>query len=444
MPFRALREHLIAFQVMGLEIFAIALAVLQQWQGLKTDEAKYLLNIPYPHPPLARWIFSAVGSHLPSPELFWRIVLATILVQSVWLIHDLALSRSYNMRCPLCAGWLLSAAMMSQAGTIMMAPLTALSGLVFMYAYLKNECSDAEQCVQPRAESPLWSKLFLPQSAFSRRGAGQTAFPGRIDPFWIACLWFASLFTAYQAILLLPLALAIFLRRCPDKRQAMLYSFAPIALLVLYSLSNPLALAGFGLAGGKDASMPLFARAEEFLRVWSMGGSLILSALGTLGIFVSRRRPVIISFLLICAYVALSNHDYYAILFTPFFVLGLFFLLPPSTHPSSIVAFILFVVAMVAFDAVAVIPQFFHRQPSIARETMERLQVVKPPPAKMLIVGPFGHEWQFYSPYDIVKYSDKLQGKKADIVVCLRECDHSLLAGKSKMTETLVEVYIRQ
>ena len=43
--------------ILPLQAWAILLAFVQTLGGgVRTDEAKYLLNIPYPQPPLARWI----------------------------------------------------------------------------------------------------------------------------------------------------------------------------------------------------------------------------------------------------------------------------------------------------------------------------------------------------------------------------------------------------
>jgi len=45
----------------ALQIYALLLAGVQLLGGVRTDEAKYLLNIPYPHPPLARFLQARAG-----------------------------------------------------------------------------------------------------------------------------------------------------------------------------------------------------------------------------------------------------------------------------------------------------------------------------------------------------------------------------------------------
>ena len=64
--------------ILLLEGYAILLAGMQGVAGVRTDEAKYLLNIPYPHPPFARWIIGQT-EWMTYQEMFWRIVFATIL-----------------------------------------------------------------------------------------------------------------------------------------------------------------------------------------------------------------------------------------------------------------------------------------------------------------------------------------------------------------------------
>ena len=71
--------------VAGLEVYALALAFLQAMSGVRTDEAKYLLNIPYPHPPAARFVLGLTDGWAYQ-EIFWRIVFATLLVQAVFLV----------------------------------------------------------------------------------------------------------------------------------------------------------------------------------------------------------------------------------------------------------------------------------------------------------------------------------------------------------------------
>ncbi len=161
--------------IIGLELYAFALAWMQALGGVRTDEAKYLLNIPYPHPPLARWILSQTEA-LPFQEMFWRTVFATLVVQAAWLVWTMAPDLPRRTRLAMCGCWLIAAAVVLQAGSIMMAPLNALQGLFFVWLYLRRDIDLS-------------------------RSLG-----------WLCLLWFASLFTAYQAVLFLPVVIAVVYR----------------------------------------------------------------------------------------------------------------------------------------------------------------------------------------------------------------------------------------
>src|SRR5581483_1646013 len=121
--------------------------------------------------------------------------------------------------------------------------------------------------------------------------------------------------------LLLPVVWVVLGRSgLPVVRRA-LYTGVPLLLLALYTLTNPLALASMvSLSGG--AHPELADRLLSVLRLWVVGGSLILSVLGTAGLVLRPRWSVILSFLLLCAYVFLSPADYYAILFLPLLTAG--------------------------------------------------------------------------------------------------------------------------
>ena len=211
-----------------LEALAVLLALYQGLSGVQTDEAKYLLNIPYPHPPLVRSLFELLEV-VPQQELIIRILMASLLVQAVWLVGALAHRLSVEKRVTLCGLWLFSASVLFQAGTVMMAPLTALQGLLF-----------------------LW--FFFHEDAARRYGG------------WVALLWLASLFTAYQAILYAPIVLYIFWRNpslnIAHKTAAVCI---PVLLVLLYILSNPLAIASFTNAGGQNVALPLAVIGDQIL-----------------------------------------------------------------------------------------------------------------------------------------------------------------------------------
>jgi hypothetical protein len=66
---------------------------------------------------------------------------------------------------------------------------------------------------------------------------------------------------------------------------------------------------------------------------------------------------------------------------------------------------------------------------------------------RLLIVGDFGHEWQYYAPSDVrevLKYAPEMIAPDADIVVCWRTCPTALLTGKESVPEAPVESWIRR
>src|SRR3989338_1752916 len=166
--------------VIGLELLAILLAWLQSLGGVRTDEAKMLLNIPYPHPPLLRWIVSQTEA-LPFQEMLWRVLLASIVVQAVWLVWDMGRDLPRGARMVAAGAWLLSAAVLAQAGSITTALVTAVWGLVFCWFFVRLEL----ETPSPRGRE------YIP---------------------WVTLLWLFSLFTAYQAVLYVPILIAVILR----------------------------------------------------------------------------------------------------------------------------------------------------------------------------------------------------------------------------------------
>jgi len=120
-----MRPFLIA---LGLQAYAVFLAVTQWKIGLRTDEAKYILDIPYPHPPLVRFVLHATDSVFFA-EFFWRLFIATLIVQAVWMLVSVA--RRIDVRTvPLVVAlWLCSPALLLQGGTIMIAVFTAIQML---------------------------------------------------------------------------------------------------------------------------------------------------------------------------------------------------------------------------------------------------------------------------------------------------------------------------
>jgi hypothetical protein len=360
-----------------LECYALLLAVMQEHNGVRTDEAKYLLDIPYPHPPLARWFFSLFDG-FAWQEFFVRALVATLLVQAVWIAWDMARSLRPSGKIAVAVLWLGSAAFVLQAGTAMMAPLTALQALVF-----------------------LWI-LSLPKERLP--GAPAVGF-----------LWLATLFTALQGVLLAPLAIAALRINGTPVRGRLWYIGAPLVLVGLYVLGNPLIAASLLIQSGKDAGDPMVVRAAGLLWILVLAGSGVGAFVGVLGIALKKHVWITASFLLVLAYVFVGRFDYYAILFLPFFVTGTKHLL--RRMPRVAIPMAVGVVLGTAAILASWMPLLSDR--SLARETLERAGT-----GTILVRGSMGHEWQYEasSGQDVRPYAEAL-APDAKAVVCFTECD---------------------
>ncbi|MDO8648469.1 MAG: hypothetical protein Q7R81_01670 [Candidatus Peregrinibacteria bacterium] len=389
--------------LISLEIYALVLTAVQLIGGVRTDEAKYLLNIPYPHPPLVRTLLSWT-EFLPFQECLWRFLFASLLAQAVWLVWDLGRGLGRRERMFLSACWLLASGVLLQAGGIYLVCFTALQALCF-----------------------LWLVARMPSTG---KYAG-----------WVALLWLASLFTAYQAALFLPLVCAYFLRAKISWEERIAYVCLPPLLLILYSLSNPLSIASMFIHGGRDLNSSIPMRALGTLRVWMLGGSLLLSIAGTIGIFWSKRWELILSFLLVSAYVALSRYDYYMVLFTPFFIVGLAVLLKNRALPKVIINAGIPLLVIATIITVFFFPPILKRDPS--RAVMRSIASERRGD-EVLIAGSFGHQWQYESTLPVRSYSPNWL-PHARAVICLQPCgDMAMHEGWVRKEESGVEVWGRE
>ncbi len=387
-------------RIAGLELLAVALAALQFLVGVRTDEAKYLLDIPYPHPPAVRFLLGFTKG-VPGQELFWRVVFATLLVQAVWFVWDLTRGYTRNQRSIIALAWIFSSAVLLQAGTVMMAPLTALEALVFLWLSSRPHLVDRH------------------------RG-------------FIALFWLFSLFTAYQAVLFAPVVVLLFWRLKAPLMERLSYLAVPVLLLALYTLGNPLAAASFAVHAGRQIAETPFERLSGLLRVWLLGGSGVLSVAGTIGILRAKRADLLLSFLLVAAYVLLSRYDYYAVLFAPLFAVGLLSFFDPrcETPPWFEVH-----VWTILFAAGACATIWTHPISStgVARRVMDA--VGSHPRGPVLINGSFGHEWQYESPMPVRRFESSLL-ESAGAVVCLDNCPAFDKRGWSPVS-TAKEAWVR-
>ncbi|MDA1208697.1 MAG: hypothetical protein O2904_01545 [bacterium] len=379
--------------IIGLELYALLLAFMQSLGGVRTDEAKYLMDIPYPHPPAIRWFLSLFDA-LPMQEIIIRIVFASLMVHAVWLVWDMAKQMKHEQRLALAALWLLSGGVILQAGTVMIAPITALQVLVLLWMDAKK--------------SPL--------------------------PL-IGIWWLFSLFSAYQAVLFLPIVLMMVWQRKKSTADSMLYCAIPVGLLCLYTVTNPLIPASMVIHSGRDLYSSLGDRLIATLRLWAIGGSIILSAMGTVGMIRTRSWGLIGSFILVCAYIAFSRYDYYAVLFLSLFIGGIVaFPSGMRLNRLSAVAF-----AVIGFALVGNLSGVLTR--SDARKVRPFLSRIAEDQT-VLISGSFGHQWQYESPVSVRRYHEDLVAT-AGAVVCLSPCEGFDSSGFVKIDGVGVEVWVR-
>lgn len=360
--------------VIGLQGFAILTAMLHQHLGLHTDEAKYLLNIPYPHPPLMRWLMGLTDGW-QHQELFWRIVFASCLVHGVWLVADMARQRSRKEQLTLSGLWLFSGALLLQSGTLLMATITAVEALFLCWLLTRPELLQR------------WSIL-------------------------IAALWLEMLFVAYQGILFAPLVWMALRRSDLSLWKQIAALIFPVILLIFYTLSNPLAVAALGLIGGMGRGVPPDVFVSRSLKLWLIGGSGVLSVLGFVGAIRTRHWALLLTLMLLSTYSAVSYREYYAILFAPVFIAG-----AVQFRRVASPAFSLSLQVVIGVLLFLYIPFASLSNARSIGEALNRAGIAGP----VLIKGSFGHEWQYLMPGPVTPYREKFM-PEAKIVVCLEEC----------------------
>lgn len=354
----------------GLTLLAaVAFAALQYGAGVRTDEAKYLLNIPYPHPPLVRALLGFTDG-FPGQEMLWRLAFSLLLVSAgLWMSH-----RQQNVRMLV---WLSLPAVCVQAGTVMMAPLVALQAVLLLALLQKNA-----------------------------RG---------ISAAEVGLLWLMTLLTSYQGLLLFPLVAALLWRADGSKARRIAAFILPVLVLVLYTASHPLSAASFLLQAGKDADVDFLHRLGRLLKLWTLGMGVVGVPL-VLWALVSRRSPaVLMAFLLFSAYVVLGSFEYYAVFFAPF-VLWAFDGIPHRRRNAW--GAVLAVTGIVTTVSFAGLPP-----PSQARSVMEAIRTAAPLEVSALhIAGSFGHEWQYESGVPVSRYRATGREDTGTVVLCRSEC----------------------
>lgn len=395
----------VGLQFWLLELYALLLALLQSAGGVRTDEAKYLLSIPYPHPPLLRSLFASIAT-FPGQEFFWRFVIASVMTQAVWLLLDIGYVLSPLRRITLVVSWLLSTALILQAGTVMLAPVTGCFGLL---------C--AVLALRPKPISKTSAPL-------------------------VGILWFFAIFSAYQSVLYLPLLIGVLRSAHLSWRRIVLFLGLPILLLAIYTLTNPLALASMLKVGSQDAPLALSLRLSNVLWICAIAGSGLLTLIGTVGVLTSGRMDLLLTMFLLVAYIILSSQQYYAILLTPILVAGMMTLLSRRKISGQI-----FLPVHLMLTAVLVFLTFPDMHPTPARATMRFLRG-QHITGLVLIDGPFGHEWQYESTSPIGRFTQMLstpvEATAAAIVCTKKACEEDLGEEWMRMEGAPGEVWIHE
>ncbi|MSR67239.1 hypothetical protein EXS65_00195 [Candidatus Peribacteria bacterium] len=396
----------ITLRIWLLEFYALALALIRMPGGVHTDEAKYLLSIPYPHPPILRSLF-AMLREMPLQEFFIRFLIASALVQAVWLLVDIGYVLSHRRRIVLVLSWLLSSALVLQAGTVMMVSLTALFGLVCAWLALRPQ--------------PI----------------RQTSAP------LLACLWLFALFSVYQSVLYLPLLIGILRAAQTSYRRMLLFLALPLLLLAMYTLINPLILASMVNVSSQDAVLELGVRLSNVLWISLVAGSGIVTLAGIVGIALSKRIDFIATLFLLSGFIALTSQDYYAILLTPVLCAGVMLLLGKRKISGE-----LFIPLHILSTAVFIFMAFPRTPITPARMTMRYLaeQNIQ---GFVLIDGPFGHEWQYESiGHSIRRFtqtlSSSIEASAAAIVCTKHTCEEDVSEDWMRMEGAPVEVWIKR
>ncbi len=370
--------------IAGLELYALLLTLPHLRAGVTTDEAAYLLNIPSPHPPLARSLFGLLDGWA-GQEIFWRIALATLLVQAVWLLLASARDLRRSSRIALALAWLTSAAVVLQAGTVTMAPLTALQGMLFVWLHDRRRTQE---------EAP--------------QGVGG-----------IGLLWLASLCTAYQAVLFAPVVWGCMGRtqHRTRGRVRLVVFLIPLVLLALYTLTNPLVPASMIAQGTMAEAETLVDRLRGTGWILLLAGSGMLSVTGVIGLLLARRWMPLLSFLLIASSVFLVPSDSSAILFLPLLIVGtadLLRRLPSLAWPIGVLTPLCTVALL--WSVPALLPQRGVDPPVVLR-----ILAAPAGAGDLLIAGSFGHRWQYASIWPVRRYAARFLSDAVG-VVCLTPC----------------------
>lgn len=399
------RKTLIIAGVM--ELVALSFAKWHEYLGLQTDEAKYLLNIPYPHPPLVRTLMSWT-EWIPGQDFFWRLLLASILVQLFWLVREMGKDLKHREQIILCGAYFSSTAFLLQTGTVMLSPVFAMFGIVFLWLRTRTDIVKN--------------------------------YPGTVALLWLGCV-----FSTFQGALLFPLVYALLRRSGIQKFQACAITAMPLLLLSIYTLGSPLVLATILIHGEQGATGTIMERLRGSAMLWVTGGGGIGSVLGTVGLLKKRDLSLLATAALVLVYTTLSvPFPFYAILWLPVLLAGTHDVLRTreiGEHVPLLPALALsgIILALILRPKIA---------DTLARDAMslitKEISCTDETKCNVMISGSFGHQWQHASTFPVVRYVPDQTGN-ARAVVCLSACEPMFnTSGWKRLESTSVETWVRK
>jgi hypothetical protein len=326
--------------------------------------------------------------------------------------------------------------MLTQAGTIMMATVTAFQGLLFVWLMYRGEAQGPSAKYQvPKFFRHAWNLALGTWNFF--RGQ-QDHEKSEWYAFWVGILWFASLFTAYQIVLFLPIVIAVFAGLPVSRNKRIFYFVAPVIALVLYTVGSPLIIASFAIQGSKDASASVLMRLVHMGWLWVLAGSIFGAILGVWGILRSKSWALILTFILMSLAMCMAWQQYYGILFSPLLVAGLLHFF----HHQKLKSFpysplIVFATAVI----VGITPPW--TTTAVSREVVSDVEQHATQSGALMIYGFFGHDWQYESTHRPVRRYIPQEFAHASALVCTNNCDAIRKEGMWLVTDHPVEVWVR-
>ncbi|MDD5055185.1 MAG: hypothetical protein PHZ00_02860 [Candidatus Peribacteraceae bacterium] len=369
--------------VIGIfELIALGIALLGMRMGLQSDEAKYLLEVPFSLPHAIRW-FLSFGASLTFHEFLMRFVLASIAVQAGWLLWDLGTVLPLERQMALVGTWLLSAALIMQGGTLLPVTMTTVCGLAFVWVALHPE------------------------------GTGHCRGP------CVGLLWLLSLFISYQCLLYAPLVWSGLRSNRAHLRESVLYFTIPVLLLGIYLLGYPLAVAGMPQIPTQDMPLETGQRFLLAMKIFLFAGGYVTSVVGLWGILTGGRRDLFLSLILILTFILLFPRQHHAVLLLPLLTGGFFLLFCRRKVPPRG-----FLLLQTVATIIVIIIHPPKKSLNIARETMAALHAQGITTGMILIDGAYGHEWQYESRQPIRTFSQELRAsieEQAAVFICTKK-----------------------